>query len=133
MPRMYRGRNLLVRVLTLLGLPAATAHVLESAGADPLSASSSSGGCGNGRTTRAQKFTWNADGTPDFGTPVATGPTLPGPSGESANTPTACTLVDRDSGKCLDVSGGSNADGANVRQWTWLNNTCRQWRLVPAA
>jgi hypothetical protein len=39
--------------------------------------SSSSGGCGNGRTTRAQKFTWNSDGTPNFGTPVALGTSLP--------------------------------------------------------
>ncbi|SFG08912.1 Alpha-L-arabinofuranosidase B (ABFB) domain-containing protein [Streptomyces mirabilis] len=37
--------------------------------------SSSGGGCGNGRTTRTQKFTWNADGTPNFGTPVADGVT----------------------------------------------------------
>ncbi len=27
-------------------------------------------GCGNKRTPRAQKFTWNSDGTPNFGTPV---------------------------------------------------------------
>jgi GH43 family beta-xylosidase len=34
------------------------------------------------RSTRAQPFTWNADGTPNFGVPVATGTTLPSPSGE---------------------------------------------------
>ncbi|MFM9444340.1 RICIN domain-containing protein [Streptomyces acidiscabies] len=69
---------------------------------------------------------------------------LLGPSGESAATPTSYTLVNRDSGKCLDLNGSSSADGANVqqwtctggadlRQWTWLDNNCRQWRLVPAA
>ncbi|NUR39197.1 MAG: family 43 glycosylhydrolase, partial [Streptomyces sp.] len=73
--------------------------------------SSSSGGCGNGRTTRAQKFTWNADGTPNFGTPVTLGTSLPGPSGETAATPTSYTLVNRNSGKCLDVNGGGTADG----------------------
>lgn len=44
--------------------------------------SSSSGGCYMNRSTRAQKFTWNADGTPDFGPPVALGVTLTAPSGE---------------------------------------------------
>ena len=39
-------------------------------------------GCGNARTPRMQPFTWNADGTPNFGTPVATGVALPRPGGE---------------------------------------------------
>ncbi|MFC6370116.1 RICIN domain-containing protein [Nonomuraea thailandensis] len=26
-------------------------------------------------------------------------------------------MVNRNSGKCLEVSGGSGADGANIRQW----------------
>jgi GH43 family beta-xylosidase len=34
------------------------------------------------RSTLAQKFTWNADGTPNLGTPVALGTTLTSPSGE---------------------------------------------------
>ncbi len=44
--------------------------------------SSASGGCDMNRSTRVQKFTWNADGTPNFGTPVRTGVTLTAPSGE---------------------------------------------------
>ncbi|MFI9566291.1 family 43 glycosylhydrolase [Streptomyces rishiriensis] len=91
--------------------------------------SSASGGCGNGRTTRAQKFTWNADGTPTFGAPVALGTTLPGPSGETATTPTSYTLVNRNSGKCLDVSGGSAADGANILQWTCNGGANQKWRI----
>ncbi|MDR6977792.1 GH43 family beta-xylosidase [Streptomyces sp. 3330] len=91
--------------------------------------SSASGGCGNGRTTRAQKFTWTTDGTPAFGTPVALGTTLPGPSGETAATPTAYTLVNRNSGKCLDVEGGSTADGTNVLQWTCTGGTHQKWRI----
>jgi GH43 family beta-xylosidase len=46
---------------------------------------SASGGCDMNRSTRAQKFTWNADGTPNFGTPVANGVTLAAPSGEPAS------------------------------------------------
>jgi hypothetical protein len=43
---------------------------------------STSGGCGTSRTTRAQKFTWNADGTPKFGIPVSTREVLAAPSGD---------------------------------------------------
>ncbi|RSK48444.1 glycoside hydrolase family 43 protein [Hymenobacter rigui] len=39
-------------------------------------------GCGDNRSPRIQKFTWKADGTPDFGTPVALGAKLTKPSGE---------------------------------------------------
>ncbi|HEX6354697.1 family 43 glycosylhydrolase [Actinophytocola sp.] len=47
--------------------------------------SSANGGCDMNRSTRAQKFTWNADGTPNFGTPAAAGTRLPVPSGEPAS------------------------------------------------
>ncbi|WP_035698249.1 glycoside hydrolase family 43 protein, partial [Glycomyces tenuis] len=40
------------------------------------------GGCGSSRSTRVQPFTFNEDGTPDFGEPVANGVALPPPSGE---------------------------------------------------
>ncbi|WP_428964889.1 family 43 glycosylhydrolase [Micromonospora fluostatini] len=43
---------------------------------------SAGGGCDMNRSTRAQKFTWNADGTPNFGTPARLGVTLTAPSGE---------------------------------------------------
>ena len=39
-------------------------------------------GCGRFRSPRAQQFTWNPDGTPNFGVPVAPGQPLPRPSGE---------------------------------------------------
>jgi len=34
------------------------------------------------RAIRTQKFTWNADGSPNFGTPVGTGQATARPSGE---------------------------------------------------
>lgn len=43
---------------------------------------SSSDGCGDTRQTRVQKITWNADGTPNFGTPAPSGQVLTPPSGE---------------------------------------------------
>jgi GH43 family beta-xylosidase len=39
-------------------------------------------GCGDSRKPRMQKFTWNADGSPNFGIPAATGAALSKPSGE---------------------------------------------------
>ncbi|MBI1258179.1 MAG: family 43 glycosylhydrolase [Chloroflexi bacterium] len=44
-------------------------------------------GCGDTRTTRVQKFTWNADGTPNFGIPVSTGEDITAPSGDSGIEP----------------------------------------------
>ena len=38
-------------------------------------------GCGDQRSPRAQRFTWNADGTPEFGVPVGTSTLLTKPSG----------------------------------------------------
>ncbi|HTE12213.1 MAG TPA: glycoside hydrolase family 43 protein [Chitinophagaceae bacterium] len=37
-------------------------------------------GCGNKRSPRAQRFTWNTDGTPHFGTPVKEGTVLAAPA-----------------------------------------------------
>ncbi len=37
-------------------------------------------GCGRNRSPRAQRFTWNKDGTPDFGEPVAIELPIPVPS-----------------------------------------------------
>jgi GH43 family beta-xylosidase len=39
-------------------------------------------GCDQGRTTRVQKFTWNEDGTPNFGVPVSTDTIIDAPSGD---------------------------------------------------
>jgi GH43 family beta-xylosidase len=39
-------------------------------------------GCGRSRSPRIQPFTWNADGTPNFGEPVSTQAVIPKPSGQ---------------------------------------------------
>ncbi|MGW1607375.1 RICIN domain-containing protein, partial [Streptomyces eurythermus] len=39
-------------------------------------------------------------------------------------------LVNRNSGKALDVSGASTADGTRVGQWTRNDGTNQQWRFV---
>jgi GH43 family beta-xylosidase len=46
-------------------------------------ANSSSGqGCSGNRNIRIQKFTWNADGTPNFGEPLQIASPIKVPSGE---------------------------------------------------
>jgi hypothetical protein len=40
-------------------------------------------------------------------------------------------LLNRRSGKALDVNGGSTADGASIIQWPWTGATNQQWRLLP--
>lgn len=46
-----------------------------------------SGACDQGRTTRVQKFTWNEDGTPNFGVPVSTTEEIAAPSGDEGVDP----------------------------------------------
>ncbi|WP_367318721.1 alpha-L-fucosidase [Streptomyces sp. HUAS ZL42] len=42
-------------------------------------------------------------------------------------------LVNRKSGKVMDVSGASSADGASIIQWPWTGGTNQQWKLLPNA
>ncbi|MBD2767588.1 RICIN domain-containing protein [Hymenobacter sp. BT664] len=40
-------------------------------------------------------------------------------------------LIDRGSGRCLDVAGASMASGAPAVQWEFTHAASQQWRLVP--
>ncbi|MGW4058045.1 glycosyl hydrolase family 95 catalytic domain-containing protein [Amycolatopsis sp. NPDC004747] len=40
-------------------------------------------------------------------------------------------LVNRRSGKVLDVTGGGTADGVKVVQWTWSGGANQQWQVRP--
>nr|WP_141308271.1 RICIN domain-containing protein [Streptomyces spinoverrucosus] len=44
-------------------------------------------------------------------------------------------MTDRGGLVCLEYPTSpadcGTANGTDVRQWTWLNNSCQQWRLVP--
>ncbi|MFD1051495.1 RICIN domain-containing protein, partial [Kibdelosporangium lantanae] len=39
-------------------------------------------------------------------------------------------LVNRRSGKVLDVTGNGTADGVKVVQWTWSGGANQQWQLL---
>ncbi|HET9519042.1 MAG TPA: family 43 glycosylhydrolase, partial [Actinoplanes sp.] len=79
--------------------------------------------CGSHRSTRIQKVRWNADGTPDLGTPVPLGDALNAPSGENAPMKpdvsvqgVAYNVVNNFSNKCLETTLGVRNDNANVAQ-----------------
>ncbi|MFT7837862.1 family 43 glycosylhydrolase [Saccharothrix sp. BKS2] len=93
--------------------------------------SSASQGCGTTRTTRVQKISWNADGTPNLGVPVPTSTVLPGPSGESGGSTTRVRVRNQHSGLCLDDYEFGTAPGAEVRQWTCNGATVQDWYLAP--
>ena len=48
---------------------------------------STTGGCDDGRTTHVQPFTWNEDGTPEFGEPIAKTTVIDAPSGDEGIDP----------------------------------------------
>lgn len=68
-------------------------------------------GCSATRSVRAQKFTWNEDGTPHFGEPVPEGQPVQRPSGENGPLVTrvqgqAHRIVNGTSGLCLAIASG---------------------------
>ena len=87
--------------------------------------------CGKTRTTRVQKLTWNADGTPNLGRPVSTSTVLAAPSGENGGTVPAIgrTIRNRHSNLCLDDYNMVTSPGAEVRQWTCSNEPVQRWQL----
>lgn len=97
------------------------------------------GACDNSRTTRAQKISWNADGTPNFGIPGLTGAKNQAPAGESG-LPGGSTvasgiykIVAQSSNKPLDVAGCSIEMGANIQQWQDGNVNCQKWHIQATA
>ncbi|SPF06528.1 family 43 glycosylhydrolase [Streptomyces sp. MA5143a] len=91
---------------------------------------SSTQGCGATRTTRIQKITWNADGSPNLGVPVATNTALTVPSGEPEVT--YYRLTNRNSGKVMDVQAPNTDDGVKIGQYTSNGRPWQQWRFVDA-
>ncbi|MGW1099746.1 glycoside hydrolase family 43 protein [Streptomyces sp. NPDC002455] len=64
------------------------------------------------RTTRAQKFTWRADGTPDFGRPLALGATQDLPSGDPGS-----------GNYWINDDGRSSGSGGVTYSGTWNSGT----------
>lgn len=95
-------------------------------------------GCARSRSTRAQVVTLDATGTPQFGTPVAPGAASAVPSGERGPLSpdiqgAGYHLVNRNSGQCAVVAGGSLADGGDVRQGPCSTAAASTWVVDPTA
>lgn len=92
----------------------------------------SGAGCTGDRSTRIQKFTWNADGTPNFGVPVAAGVLLPKPSdGSGAGNYPFFRIINANSNKAVSVTGIDPNPGANVAQWAYEGHADQHWSLEP--
>ena len=86
-------------------------------------------GCSATRSLRAQKFTWNDDGTPNFAKPVTPGVEVAPPSGEYGPLVTRVqgqryNLVNATSGLCLDIAADPQDARAVQRQCAATNG---QW------
>jgi GH43 family beta-xylosidase len=82
-------------------------------------------GCSATRSVRAQPFTYKADGTPDFGTPVPEGQTVAAPSGE--NGPLTIVpegvkwqLINRATQLCLAPSAQGLTEQACTEAGQWI-------------
>lgn len=95
--------------------------------------------CGAGRSTRAQRFTWNADGTPNFSRPVSLDTTLALPSGENGVNATdiipgaAYRIVNEQSSLCLDVPFGLPFGGIQLQQTSCNGLNPQHWYFSNAA
>ncbi len=69
----------------------------------------------------------------DVATPWGQTPTPPNWTFEMANLAAfiPVEIVNRQSGKALDVTGASTANGIPIQQYNWLGFPNQQWRLVP--
>ncbi len=91
------------------------------------------------REARVQKLSWNADNTPNLGSVLPLNTFQPLPSGDpgiaSSNGlyPGAWYRVyNQHAGICLDDSGMSTNQGANVQLWTCNNLAGQNWQALPS-
>jgi hypothetical protein len=67
-------------------------------------------------------------------TPTRTNTPPPGPTNTPGAFPVAGAyyrIINRNSGKVLDVVNNGAADGVNVDQWTWNSGNNQQWQIIP--
>ncbi|GAA4983627.1 GH43 family beta-xylosidase [Nonomuraea thailandensis] len=74
------------------------------------------------RTTRAQKIGWNADGTPDFGRPLAAGTTQPLPAGDPGAPTTVINDFDLGTGQNQVQYGGTWQSGSGCGNQCFQGN-----------
>jgi GH43 family beta-xylosidase len=90
-------------------------------------------GCSSTRSLRAQKFTWNEDGTPNFGEPIPEGQPVQRPSGENGPLVTRIQgqhfqIVNATTDLCLDIA---TAPEDNRTRQAACNPNNGQWVIDP--
>nr|WP_324258352.1 family 43 glycosylhydrolase [Cellvibrio fontiphilus] len=90
-------------------------------------------GCTSTRSVRAQKFTWNEDGTPNFGEPVAAGVPVASPSGENGPLvtkvqATQISLVSKADNTCVVADNSGKISAASCADAV-SNNSSSIWNL----
>jgi hypothetical protein len=89
--------------------------------------SNPNGDCGNGRSSRIQKVTWNANNTPNFGVPVSTATDVPIPSSPIIIPNGTYRITHASSGRVLDAMGCSGNNGTLPNIWDWYGADCQRW------
>lgn len=97
-------------------------------------------GCSSTRSLRAQKFTWNTDGTPNFGEPVEAGKPVKSPAGENGPLVTQVQgaqvqLVSKANHQCIafDTDGiiaSADCNNESASNWVLDYTTNGNYRLV---
>ncbi len=97
-------------------------------------------GCSSTRSLRAQKFTWNTDGTPNFGEPVEAGKPIASPAGENGPLVTQVQgaqvqLVSKANHQCIafDTDGiiaSADCNNESASNWVLDYTTNGNYRLV---
>lgn len=86
------------------------------------------GNCGGERSTRVQKVNWNADGTPNFGTPAASWQSLALPSGDPGAAPIRAGFY-----RLTPQNGKTNAlqNCPSVNIGAYAGDRCQRWYVTP--
>jgi GH43 family beta-xylosidase len=92
----------------------------------------SGGDCGNTRTTRAQKITFDGNGIPQFGQPSVIGEPIKAPSGEPALPMQALAnglykIKQKNTTKLVEIGGAVYGNPASIIQWEDNGGLGQQW------
>ncbi|TRX30088.1 family 43 glycosylhydrolase [Flavobacterium franklandianum] len=92
----------------------------------------SGGDCGNTRTTRAQKITFDGSGIPQFGQPSVIGEPIKAPSGEPALPIQAMAnglykIKQKNTTKLVEIGGAVYGNPASIIQWEDNGGLGQQW------
>lgn len=102
------------------------------------SAGTRTGECGDSRSTRVQKVSFNADGMPNFGEPVASWQSITLPSGDPGTRVVPdgrYQITAAAGGRSLGVKGcvmtsASMKTSYPVEMWDYQGNGCQQWNVA---